>query len=312
MPQGPKVDSPGAPRKIRLTRRQSQRPSLSRLVLSKVYPKEEYGPINLLLHEPRQRRSWLIFDGKSMKTNITWFCISVAALIIGMQLAKKEVRIIEKPVEIVKTKEVFVDRPVERVKEVPKEGEKIVAQKLSSPPVDKRNSVVERARLHQRYDPFLTQLGLTLAQMDRFVELKLAIYEAQDDLQAAVEQNGVRGGTAEVEAMRTQLTKPMWDEIRQLFGSDGFKDYGDYERTSAVRPTVDGLFRAAGVSVSDQQADQVTRLVIKNTEIYRAKATDISSRARIDWSAIAREAESVLTPVQVEAIKAKAARDTPR
>jgi predicted N-acetyltransferase YhbS len=50
------------------TRRQSQRPSLSRLVLRCVSRKEEHGLFDLLLHEPRQRRSWLIFDVRQKMT----------------------------------------------------------------------------------------------------------------------------------------------------------------------------------------------------------------------------------------------------
>src|SRR5688572_13764421 len=56
----------------RLTRRQSQRPSLSRLVLSYDSPKEEDGQLDLLSHEPRQRRSWLVFDVRqNMKHSMT-------------------------------------------------------------------------------------------------------------------------------------------------------------------------------------------------------------------------------------------------
>ena len=51
-----------AAQRLRSTRRQSQRPSLSRLVLLYVSPKIEHGPFDRVLHEPRQRRSWLIFD----------------------------------------------------------------------------------------------------------------------------------------------------------------------------------------------------------------------------------------------------------
>jgi hypothetical protein len=46
----------------RLTRRQSQRPARSRLVLSYVKPNVTVGPINLFLHESRPSGSWLIFD----------------------------------------------------------------------------------------------------------------------------------------------------------------------------------------------------------------------------------------------------------
>jgi hypothetical protein len=112
-----------------------------------------------------------------------------------------------------------------------------------------------------RYDPFLARFGLTSAQMDRFVELKLAIYEAQDDLQASVAQNGLPGDSASVEALRRELTKPMWDEIRELLGSEGYSAYGDYELISAIRPTIAGLFQRAGISISDEATDQIARLV---------------------------------------------------
>jgi hypothetical protein len=45
------------------------------------------------------------------KTHVGWFFISVAALIVGMRLSKDEVRIVERPVEVVVTKEVLIDRP---------------------------------------------------------------------------------------------------------------------------------------------------------------------------------------------------------
>jgi hypothetical protein len=60
--------TPGSQRQPKIKRRptrcQSQRPSLSHLVLSSVLPKAIYGAFNLILHEPHQRRSRLIFVGK--------------------------------------------------------------------------------------------------------------------------------------------------------------------------------------------------------------------------------------------------------
>jgi hypothetical protein len=243
-----------------------------------------------------------------MKTHLIWFCVSIAMLIVGMQFGKKEVQIIEHPAEIVKPKEAFVERPIERIKEVAKESAPVAEPKTATPLINKRHSAAEKAKLHQRYDPFLTQFGLTPAQMDRFVDLKLAIYEAQDDLQAAVAENSVPGGAAGVQAMRNQLTKPMWDEIRQLLGSDGYKAYGDYEQMSGFRPTVSSVFESAEIPISDQQLDQVTRLVIKNTGSYRSKPTDISSHFQTDWNAVARDAESILAPAQLAIIREEAAR----
>src|SRR5687768_12694137 len=64
----------------RRTRRQSQRPSPSRLVLYYVSPKIEHGPFDLLLHEPRRRRSWLIFDvGQRMRLLLLSFAVIALA-----------------------------------------------------------------------------------------------------------------------------------------------------------------------------------------------------------------------------------------
>jgi len=191
-------------------------------------------------------------------------------------------------------------------KQVPKDAEKIVVRELPSSPIPTHSTAQQRAKLHQRYDSFLVKVGLTPAQMDRFVELKLTIFDVQDDLQRAVEKNGAQGGTAGVEALRSEATGPMWNEIRQLLGTDGFNAYRDYEERSAYSPMVSGLFQASSVSLSDQQLDQITGLIIKHQQTFRAKPTDISTRTQIDWNAVATDAENILTPTQLDVIRAKA------
>ena len=52
-----------------------------------------------------------------MKKHIVWLCVSVAALFVGLRFAKKEIQIVEKPVEVIKE----VDRIVEKRVEVPAE-----------------------------------------------------------------------------------------------------------------------------------------------------------------------------------------------
>jgi len=68
-----------------------------------------------------------------MKTHVIWSCVAVAALLVGTRMSTGEVRTIEKPVEVVRTKEVVVEKPVEVIKEVPKEVEKIVERKVEVP-----------------------------------------------------------------------------------------------------------------------------------------------------------------------------------
>jgi RNA polymerase sigma factor (sigma-70 family) len=180
------------------------------------------------------------------------------------------------------------------------------AAPASSAPAAANVPPEERAKLHERYDPFLIRFGLTAEQRDRFVELKLEIAEAQHDLQVAVEENGALGNSRDVEALREQATKPMWDEIHQLLGPEGSETYLDYERTSAYRPAIVEIFKAARVEISDDQTDQVTRLVLQAMETYHEKPTDISSHVRIDWNAVAHNAENMLTPAQLAVIRARA------
>lgn len=66
-----------------------------------------------------------------MKTHAIWICVSIAALFLGTRFS--ETRIVEKPVEVTKTKEVIVEKPVEIIREVPKEVEKIVERKIEVP-----------------------------------------------------------------------------------------------------------------------------------------------------------------------------------
>ncbi len=161
----------------------------------------------------------------------------------------------------------------------------------------------QRSDLHQRYDPFLLKYGLTPAQADRFVDLKIAIYEAQDDLQAAVRTAGAQGDSTAVEAMRSKLVKPMWDEIRQLLGPEGYRAYGSFETASAYRPAyIDPMlpeFYSANVPLSAQQVDQLLQLVTAHHRSVRVNPTDISTQGIVDWDGVVAQAGEVLTPAQL-------------
>jgi hypothetical protein len=68
-----------------------------------------------------------------VKTHIIWTLVAISALLVGTQFAKKEIRVVERPVEVVKTNIVVVEKPVEVIKEVPKEVERIVERKVEVP-----------------------------------------------------------------------------------------------------------------------------------------------------------------------------------
>ncbi len=178
-----------------------------------------------------------------------------------------------------------------------------------SRPVVAVHAAATKSPLHERYDPFLIEkCRLTAEQADRFVELKLAIADVQADLQASMKEHNAPGGTQGIEALRGKLTRPMWDEIRALLGSDNYKDLRDYEMISAVRPMVTHMYEHAGVPLSSVERDQVARLLIKHDHAVRAQPTDLGMQSRIDWNAVVDEAAAFLAPAQIEPIRAFAGR----
>jgi RNA polymerase sigma factor (sigma-70 family) len=177
-----------------------------------------------------------------------------------------------------------------------------------SPAAAKSSDPETKARLRRRYDPFLQRYGLTPAQMERFVELKMAIADVQADLQGAMQETGVEGGTAGVEAMRSQLTGPMWNEIRQLLGEEAFAAYGAYESESAFRlafiePMLP-IFTAANAALAQQQVDGLVRAFEANRRSIRANPTDLGTTGVMDWDGVVAEARGILTPTQLSLFEA--------
>jgi RNA polymerase sigma factor (sigma-70 family) len=191
------------------------------------------------------------------------------------------------------------------------------ASRAVAPPprVDAAAREEEKAKLHRRYDPFLQRYGLTLAQMDRFVELKIAILEAQEDLQAGVRQASLQGGADGVEKLRAKLTGPMWGEIRQLLGEEGYRAYPSYEISSGYRICyVDPLlaeFAAANAPLSSPQADQLVEIFASNRRSLRANPSDISTRSTMNWDAVVIQANPILTPAQRAVLRETVSRQHP-
>ncbi|MBI5770475.1 MAG: sigma-70 family RNA polymerase sigma factor [Verrucomicrobia bacterium] len=170
----------------------------------------------------------------------------------------------------------------------------------------------QRDKLRRRYDPFLRQHGISPAQADRFVELKIAIYEAQDDLQESMRRFGAQGGTKEIEAIRNKLVGPMWEEIRSILGPEAYKAYGDYERTSAFRfgmvESLEPRFASANVPLTPAQADGLAGLLAGAILSQRSRPTDLSTTMTVDWDVVLPKAGDLLAPAQLAVLREFAAR----
>ena len=131
-----------------------------------------------------------------MKTHIIWLCVSVAALVVGLQFAKKEIQIVEKPV----TKEVVVEKPVEVIKEVPKEVDRIVEKRIEVPA-----EIPDSYKLAKRFYDSFVQAGWfakneilkevpsvrVVIFLNDQVKSKIAESELKDSIELALRKNGV-------------------------------------------------------------------------------------------------------------------------
>jgi hypothetical protein len=135
-----------------------------------------------------------------MKVNLIWFVVSALAFFGGTRVAKQGTRIVEKPVEVIKTKEVIVEKPVEVIREVPKEIEKIVEKKIEVPaPIPAKYE--SALKFTQGYftadwlkkDEILSgipnvQVSVTLADPARS---RVSVDELKDMIELALRKNGI-------------------------------------------------------------------------------------------------------------------------
>ena len=157
------------------------------------------------------------------------------------------------------------------------------------------------AKLHQRYDSFLKQRGFTQAEMDRWIELMMEKDNLRLDLQDAMRELGVSGGTKEIESLRSKLTDPLWKQMKDMLGQEGFAAFNDYEQMSGFRGYLGPLnprFSAAKAELSAEQSDELVRTIIANNHSQRTTPTDLGSTRRIDWTAVAQQTTGFLTPAQ--------------
>ncbi|HUR56128.1 MAG TPA: sigma-70 family RNA polymerase sigma factor [Opitutaceae bacterium] len=169
-----------------------------------------------------------------------------------------------------------------------------------------------RAYWHHRYDPFFRGRGLSAAEGERFVELKIHQEIEWKDFQAAVRAANLRGDSQAVQALRSrdvaQITRGLYD----LLGRDGYTAYLNYETTSAIRELyvepVEADLAAAKVPLSSQQAEQLLQVFAANDRYVQARPTDIGTTGVMNWDAVLAQAATLLTPAQVTALQTHASR----
>lgn len=170
----------------------------------------------------------------------------------------------------------------------------------------------QRAQMHRRYDPFFQQRGLTAAQGERFIELKIHQARAREDFQAAIRAANLRGDSAAVQALRSKDDSPVTRGLQELLGREGYAAYAQYEsssfyRVGYVEPVLAAL-SSAGASLSPTQTDQLQEIFVRSARHLQARPTDIGTTLQMDWDAVVAQARGLLTPAQFSVLETHAAR----
>jgi RNA polymerase sigma factor (sigma-70 family) len=169
-----------------------------------------------------------------------------------------------------------------------------------------------QAAWHRRYDPFFLQRGMTAAQGDRFVELKIHQEIARADFQAAVRSANLRGDSRAVQALRANDDSPVTRGLRELLGPEGYAAYGAYEISSSYRMVyvepAQAELTKAGMSLSTNQSERLLAIFAANARHIQAHPTDIGTTGDMDWNAVIAQAAAVLSPAQLTTFQAYAQR----
>ncbi|HVU25399.1 MAG TPA: hypothetical protein VHE13_14830 [Opitutus sp.] len=170
------------------------------------------------------------------------------------------------------------------------------------------------SRLHERYDSFLRDRGLSPDEIDRWIALMMEKENVRLDLQDAMRAQDLPGGTEGIEDLRAKLTGNLWRQLLDSLGPDGAAAFADFEATSAMRGYLQPLtpaLSAANVPLSPAQSDQLVHLLIANNHPQRINATDLGTENRIDWTAVVAQARHFLTPSQLAGLEDFAHRQQP-
>jgi hypothetical protein len=165
---------------------------------------------------------------------------------------------------------------------------------LQDPAYRALSRTASQARRHLEFQRFYRAQRLSPAQIERFEQIMVRQDEANLDGQIARDL-----GRDEQAIFRR--SGPEWSSaMRELLGTESFKELQDYLRSMAVRNFVDAIAARSyesGEPISLEHADRLTALALAHDPMYRAgKGTD---PGKVNWNEVWEPAAAFLSPEQL-------------
>lgn len=164
----------------------------------------------------------------------------------------------------------------------------------------------KRAEFPVLFGPLCDSLKLPPEQREKLCELLMQMTETNMDLAGAKLTLGA-DVSPEERALKTQFRA----KLTELLGPEGTSAFEVYQRSAPLRNAfvapLAGEFALAGHPLSAQQGERLVQIM---AETSPAKPdVEIISTNEVNWDAVVSRASTVLQGPQLEAFKAKAARE---
>lgn len=171
---------------------------------------------------------------------------------------------------------------------------------LKDPEVLAASLASQRAAMATTYGPLIHELGLTPEQAADFYGILSTKEERQADLRATQVAQGLRDEDSAVKELFKQIDLECDKALRQLLGKPGLQRFEEYEHSTWLRDTVNGLAGAAvleGMPWTSAQAGRMVELMMQHTS--RDSPLLPYDLGRVDWLAVDEQAKTILSAEQL-------------
>ena len=162
----------------------------------------------------------------------------------------------------------------------------------------------QRPKLLLRYGALFQTLGLTPAQIDRFVRNAITRDETALDLAATARAQHLSPSDPSIAGLFQKMAADYQSAQSDLLGESGYSQTAEFERAAPVRGVVDGVagqLALAGEPLTAQQADQLVQAAASTSP---PDATGPNGApASVDWDAALEKVrkQGILSPTQLAA-----------
>jgi hypothetical protein len=164
-----------------------------------------------------------------------------------------------------------------------------------------------RANLPMRYAVLFQKLNLSPSQIEKFEDAQVAHEDGALDLLATAKDQGLSRDDPAIKAMAAQQATELQTAEKQILGDDGMAQLQQDDRVQPVQGAafgVSALLALGPNALSGAQLTQLNQAIAESSSAYQAGGA--ATAQTIDWEKTIAQAQTFLTPAQLEAVKAQA------